>query len=99
MLKIQTQEHQQAMTLEQTLFNIVCGQWSESFLLAIQDKCSNWVTFRREKNLLKLLNIIDEIWDNGSTGTKEDRIYVNLTLIRAFYNFSQQSNQTAAQYV
>ena len=25
MLKIQTQEHQQAMTLEQTLFNIVCG--------------------------------------------------------------------------
>ena len=99
MLKIQTHEHQQAMTLEQTLFNIVCGQCSESFLLVIQHQCSNWGKFRREKNLLKLLDIIDKICDDGSTGTKEDRIYVNLTLIRAFYNFLQQPNQTAAQYV
>ena len=99
LLKIQTQEHSQAMTLEQTLFNIVCGQCSESFLLAIQDKCNDWVTFCREKNLLKLLEIIDTICDNGSTGTKEDRTYVNLTQSRAFYNFLQRPNQTAAKYV
>ena len=41
LIKFQTQAHSQATTLEQTLFNIVCGQCSASFLLAIQDKCNN----------------------------------------------------------
>ena len=61
MLKIQTTEHQQALTLVQTLFNTVCGQCSESFLLVIQDQCNDWVKFRREKDLLKLLNIIENL--------------------------------------
>ena len=43
MIKIQTQEHQAALTLVQTLFNTVCGQCSESFLLVIQDQCDDWV--------------------------------------------------------
>ena len=99
LLKFQTQEHSQATTLEQTLFNIICGQCSESFLLAIQDKCNDWVTFCRDKDLLNLLEIIDTICDNGSTGTKEDRTYVNLTQSGTFYNFLQRPNQTAAKYV
>ena len=99
MIKLQTQEHQQALSLTQALFNTVCGQYSESFLLVVQDQCDDWAKFRREKDLIKLLEIIDKICDDGSTGTKEDRIYVGLALIRAFYNFSQRPNQTAAEYV
>ena len=67
--------------------------------MAIQDKCTNWARFWTGKNLLKLLKLIDTICDDGSTGTKEDRTYVNLIQSRIFYNFLQRPNQTAAKYV
>ena len=87
------------MTLEQTLFNIVCGQCSELFLLAIQDKCTNWVKFWRDKDILKLLELIDMVCDDSSTGTNKNETYVCIAQARKFHNFIQRPSELATKFV
>ena len=48
---------------------------------------------------MKLLELINAVCDDGSTGTNKDRTYVNLTQSHIFYNFLQRPNQTTAKCV
>ena len=43
MIKIQTQEHQAALTLVRSLFNTVYEQSTESFQLVIQEQYDDWI--------------------------------------------------------
>ena len=97
-IRFQTQEYQKTLIFVQTLWNIAYGECTESFQLAWKKK-SRWENCQKDRDLLKLLGLINLVCNNGSTGTNKDEIYVNLAQAHKFYSFTQLPNQITAKYV
>ena len=91
LVKYQSQEYQKALTFVQILWNTVYGQCLESFQLALEKKSfdlGTWDNCRDKKDLLTLLDLIDMVCNNGSTGTNKDETYVCISQFWKFHNFT-----------
>ena len=101
-VKFQIQEYQKSLTFIQTLWNIVYVQCSEFFQLVLIKRgteLGEWTDYRRDKNLLKLLELINLVWDDGNTSTNKDGTYVCLVQACKFHNFIQQPSKFATKLV
>ena len=102
LIKHQSLLYNTASTFVHMLWNIAWGQCSETIQLELERKGTElglWDNCRDDKDLLQLLNLIDIICDNGSSGTNEDEIYVCISQAQRFHTFSQQSHVSASKYV
>ena len=102
LIKHQTLLYNGACIFVHTLWNIAYRQCSEAIQLALESKGSElgtWDKCSNDKDLLQLLNLIDIISDDGSTGTNEDEIYVCISQARRFHNFNQRPNDSASKFV